>query len=104
MGSSGICSTRCNRKKESRWTLFGSIAPRFACTARGAGPLKKGPQSTGRGRKGLSTKIHVGLAPGMLKSACLSEGQRVDMKVFPRLWEEGNGEGISHVIADKGYD
>ena len=65
---------------------------------------KNGPQSTGRGRKGMSTKIHVGLAPGKIKSACLSEGQRVDMKVFSRLWELGDWEGISYVIADKGYD
>lgn len=65
---------------------------------------KNGPQSTGRGRKGMSTKIHVGLAPGMLKSACLSEGQRVDMKIFSHLWELGDWEGISYVIADKGYD
>lgn len=65
---------------------------------------KKGPQSTGRGRKGLSTKIHVGLGPGMLKSVCLSPGQRVDMKIFPHLWEAGDWEGIDYVIADKGYD
>ncbi|MEI6628946.1 MAG: hypothetical protein WCN27_06065, partial [Alphaproteobacteria bacterium] len=32
---------------------------------------KNGPQSIGRGRKGPSTKIHVGLSPGCLKGACL---------------------------------
>lgn len=52
----------------------------------------------------MSTKIHVGLSPGMLKSVCLSEGQRVDMKIFPKLWEKGDWEGIVYVIADKGYD
>jgi transposase len=46
----------------------------------------------------------VGLGPGVLKSACLSEGQRVDLKVFPALWEGGDWEGITYVIADKGYD
>lgn len=40
----------------------------------------------------------------MLKSACLSEGQRVDLKLFPKLWEEGDWKGIVYVIADKGYD
>ena len=65
---------------------------------------KNGSQSIGRGRKGLGTKIHVGLSPGCLKSACLSEGQRTDMKVFAKLWACGNWEGIQDVIADKGYD
>jgi len=65
---------------------------------------KNGSQSIGRGRKGPSTKIHVGLSPGCLKSACLSEGQRTDMKVFTKLWSIGNWQGIQDVIADKGYD
>ena len=65
---------------------------------------KNGPQSIGRGRKGPSTKIHVGLSPGCLKGACLSEGQRTDMKVFSKLWSCSNWEGIKDVIADKGYD
>ena len=58
----------------------------------------------GRGRKGLSTKIHLALSGAGIQSACLSEGQRVDMKVFPTLWELGNWSGIQYVIADKGYD
>ena len=58
----------------------------------------------GRGRKGLSTKIHLALSTGGIQSACLSEGQRVDMKVFPELWELGKWAGIQYVIADKGYD
>ncbi len=40
----------------------------------------------------------------MLRSACLSEGQRVDMKVFQKLLEEGDWEEINYIIADKGYD
>ena len=66
--------------------------------------VKKGIQAKGRGRKGLSPKIHVGLCPGHLKSAYLSEGQRVDMKVFSALWEKGNWTDVQSVIADKGYD
>ena len=58
----------------------------------------------GRGRKGLSTKIHVALSPGFIRSVCLSEGQRVDMKVWPKLWSQGLWDGIEYVIADKGYD
>lgn len=65
---------------------------------------KNGSQSIGRGRKGLSTKIHIGLSPGCLKGACLSEGQRADMKAFSKLWFSGNWEDIRDVIADKGYD
>ena len=52
----------------------------------------------------MSTKIHVGLSEHDLRSACLSEGQRVDMKVFPQLWAFGNWQGVNDVIADKGYD
>ena len=58
----------------------------------------------GRGRKGLSTKIHLALSQSGVQSACLSEGQRVDMKVFPQLWQNGEWEKIQYVIADKGYD
>lgn len=63
-----------------------------------------GPQSIGRGRKGLSTKIHIGLSPGCIKSSCLSEGQKPDSKVFPKLWSQGDWQGIKDIIADKGYD
>ena len=58
----------------------------------------------GRGRKGLSTKLHLSLSPSGIQSACLSEGQRVDMKAFSQLWEKGEWENIQYVIADKGYD
>jgi hypothetical protein len=58
----------------------------------------------GRGRKGVSTKIHLSLSPSGIQSACLSEGQRVDMKAFPKLWQEGEWGNIQYVIADKGYD
>jgi transposase len=50
----------------------------------------------GRGRKGLSTKIHLALSGAGVQSACLSEGQL--------LWELGDWTGIEYVIADKGYD
>ena len=65
---------------------------------------KKGLQSIGRGRKGVSTKIHLGLSPGFIHRACLSEGQRVDRKVFSKLWSLGKWEEVVYVIADKGYD
>lgn len=58
----------------------------------------------GRGRKGLRTKIHVGLSGNYLASACLSEGQRADIKLFPTLWSSGTWEGMQYIIADKGYD
>ena len=65
---------------------------------------KKGPQSIGRGRKGLSTKIHLGLSEYYVHSACLSEGQRTDMILFPKLWHQGHWQKIHYVVADKGYD
>jgi len=46
----------------------------------------------------------LGLSPGLINAACLSEGQRVDMKVFPKLWSLGNWEDILYFIGDKGYD
>ena len=46
----------------------------------------------------------MGLSQGFMNGACLSEGQRVDMKAFPKLWALGNWEDVVHVIADKGYD
>ena len=58
----------------------------------------------GRGRKGLSTKLHLALSIGGVQSACLSEGQRVDMKIFSKLWELGEWSETQYVIADKGYD
>ena len=58
----------------------------------------------GRGRKGLSTKLHLALSIGGIQSACLSEGQRVDMKIFSKLWELGEWSETQYVIADKGYD
>ena len=52
----------------------------------------------------MSTKIHVGLSEGTLRGVCLSEGQRVDMKIFPKLWKAGYWQGVEYVVADKGYD
>lgn len=52
----------------------------------------------------MSTKIHVGLSQAYLCSACLSEGQRTDIKVFPELFEKGNWDEIDYLVADKGYD
>jgi len=65
---------------------------------------KKGLQCIGRGRKGLSTKIHLGLSPGFVHGACLSEGKRMDMKVFSKLWSVGDWGDVLYVIADEGYD
>jgi hypothetical protein len=73
-------------------------------SSRFGGVKKKGPQSTGRGRKGLSTKIHVGLSGDYLRGACLSAGQRPDLKIFSQLWAIGNWDDVREVIADKGYD
>ena len=64
--------------------------------------LKK-RKSNDRSRK-KRTKLHLALSTGGIQSACLSEGQRVDMKAFSRLWELGKWSGIRYVIADKGYD
>ena len=52
----------------------------------------------------MSTKIHVGLSKNFLHAACLSPGQRVDMKVFPTLWTQGNWDDIHFIVGDKGYD
>jgi transposase len=52
----------------------------------------------------MSTKIHIGLSTNYLHGACLSEGQRVDMKVFPTLWASGDWKDVNFVVADKGYD
>jgi len=34
--------------------------------------------------------MHLGLSPRFVRSACLSEGQRTDMKIFLELWKQGN--------------
>jgi len=52
----------------------------------------------------LSTKIQLALSTSGVQSACVSSGERVDMKIFPQLWEAGEWEGIQYIIADKGYD
>ncbi|MDR2539947.1 MAG: hypothetical protein LBC45_05090 [Chlamydiales bacterium] len=52
----------------------------------------------GLGRKGFSTKWHLALSTGGVQSACVSEGQRVDMKVFSKLWELVKWSGIRYVI------
>ena len=52
----------------------------------------------------MSTKIHVGLSGDYLRAACLSEGQRTDLKIFSKLWAVGNWDDVREVIADKGYD
>ncbi len=66
----------------------------------GSGALKKkGNQSIG-----ISTKIHLALSPRGIQSVCLSEGQRVDIKIFPKLWQSGDWSEIKYMIADKGYD
>ncbi|WP_123875436.1 hypothetical protein [Candidatus Williamhamiltonella defendens] len=52
----------------------------------------------------MSTQIHVGLSGRFLRSACLSEGQRSDMKAFTELWIKGNGRKVIYIIADKGVD
>lgn len=44
------------------------------------------------------------LSTGGIQSACLSEGQRVGMKIFSKLWELGEWSETQYVIADKGYD
>lgn len=46
----------------------------------------------------------LALSTARIQSACLSEGQRVDMKIFPKLWKQGEWSGVQYVIADKGYD
>jgi hypothetical protein len=52
----------------------------------------------------MSTKIHVGLSTNYLHGVALSEGQRVDMKAFPVLWNQGDWKDIHFIVADKGYD
>ena len=104
MGYFGTYYMPYNKENRFRLTLLGWTAQRSVCIVMEEEVLKKGPQAKGLGRKGLSTKIHVSLSPGCLKSACLSEGQRVDMKVFTTLWKKGDWKDIEYVIADKGYD
>ena len=65
---------------------------------------KKGFQSIGRGRKGLGTKLHLGLSATQIQGACLSKAQEVDMKVFPQLFKQANWQGIQYLVVDKGYD
>ncbi len=46
----------------------------------------------------------MGLSGEYLISACLSAGQRTDMKVFPEVYGTGDWQDVKYVIADKGYD
>lgn len=46
----------------------------------------------------------MGLSPGKLQGVCLSAGQRTDMIIFPKLWDSGDWQGVTYIIADKGYD
>ena len=66
--------------------------------------LKKRKSNDGSRKKRIKYKTAFSFSTGGIQSACLSEGQRVDMKVFSRLWELGKWSGIRYVIADKGYD
>ncbi len=65
------------------------------------GILKKGYQLIGRGRKRLSTKVHLSISIGGIQIICLYWSQRLDMKIFPKLWELGKWSGIQYIIADK---
>ncbi len=56
--------------------------------------LKQDRRQRGEGVKVLSTKIPIALSPGKLNRAVLSEGQRIDMKLFPKLWKKGCWEGM----------
>jgi len=48
----------------------------------GSGALKKRPQAIGRGRKGVGTKIHVGLSATKMQEACLSAANQVNIHIF----------------------
>ena len=52
----------------------------------------------------MSTKVYVGLSSAVVNGACLSPGQKTDMKCFPQLWAMSQWKGITYIIADKGYD
>jgi transposase len=64
---------------------------------------KKGKQAVGRGRRGWSTKIHTALSPQGLVNVVLSEGQKLDLKIFPLLCQNWPWEKMKSIIADKGY-
>lgn len=44
------------------------------------------------------------LKGNQVRSVCLSEGERLDMKILPKLLERGNWKNVSGLIGDKGYD
>ncbi|MCC8399298.1 MAG: transposase, partial [Rickettsia endosymbiont of Platyusa sonomae] len=61
----------------------------------------KGSQSTGRGRKGLGTTIHLAITSNGCINCQLFPAQRQDCKTVEQLWP---WEEIDFVVADKGYD
>ncbi|WP_410521306.1 transposase [Candidatus Tisiphia endosymbiont of Sialis lutaria] len=64
----------------------------------------KGSQSTGRGRKGLGTTIHLAITSNACINCQLFPAQRQDCKTVEQLWQDWPWEEIDFVVADKGYD
>src|SRR5688500_8926710 len=79
------------------WTL-----PRCGCISKERALPKKGGQSSGRSRGGLSTKVHLAVTTaGKALRMLLSEAQRADVSMAPDLLD---GLRPRVVIADRGYD
>jgi len=96
---------RLQQKKKIKMDCTWEDSTTVALHRHGSGSLKKRTSiHIGRGRKGVSTQIHVGLSGRFLRRACLSQGQCSDMKAFAGLWVKGNGRKVIYIIADKGVD
>lgn len=65
---------------------------------------KKGLQSIGRNRAGLTTKFHLALTPQGFHSFVLSPGNTHDCVAIQNLWGFWDWSKIFMVIADRGYD
>ncbi|WP_375326848.1 transposase [Candidatus Tisiphia endosymbiont of Nemotelus uliginosus] len=65
---------------------------------------KRGPQSIGRGRKGIGTTMHLSIAQNSVVNCQLFPDQRQDCKTVEQLWQDLPWEKIGFGVADKGYD
>ncbi|MFK8039967.1 MAG: IS5 family transposase [Rickettsiaceae bacterium] len=82
--------------------IDGSIVPLHKY---GGGALKKHrEQSTGRGRKGLGTTMHIAINNNACVACELFPAQRQDCKSFKTIESKLPWNKINYLVADKGYD
>jgi hypothetical protein len=78
--------------------------PSFHSTATGSGAKKnKGPQATGRGRKGVGTARHMAISFDGIVNFKLFPAQRQDCRSFFDVCKAWPWQTIKKVVADRGY-